>query len=660
MIILVSWASYFHRAWSPFAYIVLLISFALAACGDGGSGTGSVAGSGSTNIKSTKANQPLYSIMVRSCGPLAQARTIYVLQNDVNSNDTCFTVSAPNVILDLNGHKITYDNAQPIAVSNGSFEMPLAGTWDTTNAPNAGRFEGTFVKPVTVYDRGYSVRFVLPAVDQHFESAETVTLEANTLYSMSAMFRNSGNNETSENAANVSREPLQLCIELAGTPYKATNAGVTWRGFQYTNIVFKTGSSPVTSKIKIIIANAATTGIKGYVYVDDIRILKANSYGVNLGPNYVNAKFFTIKNGAIVQGKGNGFSSHAINMSESAGEGFSIDHLVITTQGINSKAISGFYFKNSTINNNTFNHNTTTIKSRDHYDGATIHLSYTGVGGATGSSIHHNTFVTGPQTAISIVQSAGYPKQKIYNNTITLQTRYTNDFAISAGGTIINDNTIICGSGNNSCRGIAIVGEGTEVFNNYVSVQQLPRNQEYNGCEMAGAYGVQMENMVNDVKVYGNSVTANSGECEAYAFRANPNVKSASNNQVHDNIFTAIAKGTGRASSMKFSELNGSAVNVFRNTFKTNHRWIYVDGGGAVINPTLSNNRWETIGVLSSPFMPFEVLTWNNSHFIGTFYSNTYGEGDQARFENEVFRVTDGGGADLGSKISVSPLGKLL
>jgi hypothetical protein len=593
---------------------------------------------------------------VTACGQLNKANTTYVLQNDVASSGTCFTISAPNIVLNLNGHKITYDNAVPVYIANGSFESNLSATWDTSNAPNAERAAGTFVQPsVQVYDGSYSVRFSLPAADQYIESTESVTLEANTTYSLSAMFRNSGNNETSENTSNTTRDPLQMSIELTGTTYKGTINGITWRGFQYTNAVFTTGASPLSGKVRISIANAATTGIKGYAYVDDIKILRGNSYGINLGPNYVDAKYFTITNGKIIQGQGNGYNSHAINMSESAGEGWSIDHLDITIQGANSKAIAGYYFKNSTINYNTIHHNVTTIKSRDQYDGAAIYFPYPGTGGATGSTIHHNTFLTGIQTAISIVQSSGYPQQEIFNNDITLQTKYTNDFAISAAGSIIHDNTVNCGSGNNSCRGIVIGGEGTKAYNNNVSVQQLPRNQEYNGCEAYGAYGLQMEYIANNVEVYDNTVSANGGECEAHALRANPDLTTSKNNLIHDNIFTAIAKGTGRAASIKYSALDSYALNVSSNTFRTNHRWIYLDGEGAVTNPTFTNNRWETTGSLPSPFQPFEVFTWDNSHFNGTFYGNTYGVGDKARFEGEVFRVQGSMTPDPLSSYTVSP-----
>lgn len=596
---------------------------------------------------------PVRAIDLTTCGTISGSGS-YVLLNNVSSDGTCFSVTAPNVILDLNGKTVTYDNAVPLSVVNGSFESDLSGTWDLTNAPQASRAAGTFVNPsVQVYDGSYSVRFALPAANQYFESANTITLEANTTYSLSAMFRNSGNNETTENESDSSREPVSMSIEIAGSAYTATNTGITWRGMQLTNVVFTTGASPVTGKIRISIANATTAGIKGYAYVDDVKILKANSYGVDLGPSYANANTATITNGTIVQGQGNGFNSHAINMNENSGTGFSIDHLTVTTQGTNSKVISGYYFKNATINYNTINHNVTTIKSRDNYDGAAVYLPYASSTGSYNSTVHHNTFVTGVQTAISIVQTPGQVQNQIYNNDITLQTKYTNDFAISASGTIIYDNTINCGSGNNSCRGIVTNGEGTKVYNNTVSVQELPRSQEYNGCEAFGAYGMQMEYSANNIEVYGNTVTAYGGECEAHAFRANPDITLVTNNRIHDNIFTAIASGTGRASSIKFSEMNATALNLYSNTFRTNHRWIYLAAEGAVTNPTFTNNRWETTGTLPSPFYPFEVYTWDNTHFTGTFVGNTYGSGDQARFESEVFRVQGAMAPDLLSSFAV-------
>lgn len=596
---------------------------------------------------------------IAACTALASSDT-YVLVNDVTSNGTCFTITAHDVTLDLNGHTVTYDNAAPITVPNGSFESALAGTWDLTNAPNAERFAGSFVEPTTIHDGSYGIRFALPAANQYFESVGDVTLEPYTTYSLSMMSQNGNKGDTGldniNGAAYATRANIVMSIEIVGTAYKATQTGPADRGMFYTHTKFTTGPSPVSGKIRISVENATASGVTGHLYVDNIRILKANSYAVDAGPGYAASRNFRVTNGAIVQGQGNGFESHAINMSESAGEGFSIDNVTFTVQGVNSKPISGYYFLNSTINNNTFNHNTTTIRSRDNYDGATIYLPYPGTGRATGSTLHHNTFNTGPQTAISIVQSNGYPKQQIYNNNITLQSRYTNDFAISASGTIIHDNTVNCGSGNNSCRGIVANGDGTQIYNNTVSVQQLPRNQEYNGCEAYGAYGMQMEYSATNIEVYGNTVTANAGQCEAHAFRANPDAVNAINNLVHDNVFTAIASGTGRATSLKLSEFGTNSANFYNNTFRTNHRWIYLDGEGPVTNPTFTSNRWETTGTLPTPFYPFEVFTWSSSHFTGTFHCNTYGTGDQTRFESSVFRETPSMGVDALSSFTTDAI----
>lgn len=589
---------------------------------------------------------------ITACGTLNSAGTTYVLQNNVTSNGTCFAISAANVTLDLNGNTVTYDNAAPIVVPNSSFESATMTDWDLTNAPQAARALGTYIgDTVSVYDGDYAIRFALPAANQYILSAANVTLAANTTYSLSAMFRNSGNNESAENSPGATRDPITLAISIDGTAYTATQTGITWRGFQYTNATFTTGGSPVSGKIRISIANATTSGVQGYVYVDDIKILKANSYGVD-----ITGQAATVTNGTITQGQGNGFASHAINMSESfAGVGFDINNIVFTYQGINSKAVNGYYFRDATIFGNTINHNVATIKSRDNYDGASIYLQYSSSLGSYNSTIHDNTFNTGIQTAIYAAQTVGQTKNQIYNNEITLQSKYTNDFAIAASGSIVHDNTIHCGSGLNSCRGITSGGNGTVIYNNIVDVQQLERNQEYNGCEAFGAYGLQVEGPASNGQIYGNTVTANANTCEAHAFRANPNDDGAvsTNVSVHDNSFTALRSGTARATSIKLSEIEPDDLVFSKNTMTTNDEWIYLDGEGSV-NQLFSCNTWVTAGTLDSPFYPFEVFTWADTHFTGTFHNNSYGTGDQARFADSVFRVQGAMTVDPDSSITLT------
>lgn len=50
-------------------------------------------------------------LSVTACGTLNTANATYVLQNDVNTDGTCFSIVADNITLDLNGHTVTYGQA---------------------------------------------------------------------------------------------------------------------------------------------------------------------------------------------------------------------------------------------------------------------------------------------------------------------------------------------------------------------------------------------------------------------------------------------------------------------------------------------------------------------------------------------------------------------
>jgi hypothetical protein len=592
--------------------------------------------------------------IVTSCGTIGTPGT-YILQNDVSSPGTCFTVTAAGVTLDLNGHTVTYDNEAPVIIPNGSFESDLSGTWDTSNAPDAARMAGTYVAPVTVYDGSYALRFSLPANDQYVQTMGTVTLDPNTTYSLSAMFYNPPYSLV------INPDGITMTVTLVEAGISATMTGTTWRGFQYTNAVFTTGSTAPTYHVRVSIAGAATS--TGSVYVDDIKILKAGSHGVYVGPGYTNANNLTVTNGVIVQGQGKGFNSAALSFFENSGTNQNINNLNITTTGINSRPIeftNGTYgFVNSQIAYNTLNHNGITIKSRDQLDGAVIYAkpSY-------GTIISHNKITNGPQGGIVVSQTLNRAANDISFNSIALQSKYTNAFAIGSGG-LVHDNTINCGSGTYSCRGIYAAGSGAQIYNNTIAVQLLPNNQEYGtslsnggqagGCSLGGAYGIQSEDDVNayvtDLQVYGNTVTAYSNQCEAYALRTDLLQASSSNNKFYNNMFTAIATGSVRASAFKNSGGADTRESVYNNTFVSNRRWIYIltEDGEKTGPLTLTGNAWQTTGSVDSPFSPFET-----SGIGGTFnfVSNAYGSSaDKSAFEPGCFVTT---GSVAGCSASVS------
>lgn len=626
-------------------YLLMLIM--LCAC----AGRGRIAHPTDKSFQLPIPSLAVVSTAVTSCGELGQASTTYTLLNDVSSDGTCFTIKAPNVVLNLNGHTVTYDNRMPISVPNGDFELDLAGTWDTTNAPNAAREAGSYVKPVTLYSGNYALRFNLPFTGVQYVRSQPVTLAANTTYSISAMFRNSGNNELPINTyVGGVRDPIAMKIELEGTSSSVTRRGVTWRGFQFDNFVYTTGVTPESHTIRITIDNVPS-GATGYVYVDDIKILKTASYGVEVASGYTSPKTARVTNGAIVQGQGGGFASHAIKIGESGGAGWTVDHLTLTTHGANSKALFSYYMAGASFNNNTINHNVTTIKSRDAFDGAAVHIPYASSAG----TIYSNTFNTGIQTAI-YVKTANRNQHKIYSNNITLQTKYTNDFAIAAGGSEVYDNVINCGSGNNSCRGIWIGGTNTKAYNNTVLVQQLVRNQEYNGCQAAGAYGMQAEYGSTGVQVFNNKVTAVTGVgiCEAAALRLNSAYDGTTSLEIHNNEFKALNTGNGATYAMKLANLYGPGYQIKNNTFSTNGRWMYLDYDQnpiKLMSGIFTGNRFQTIGRLPKPYYPFLVNYGVHGAFV--FDGNKYGSSDdQHRFESEAFRKPDGS-RDPNSSITI-------
>ena len=574
---------------------------------------------------------------VTACGTLNQAGATYVLQNDVSSEGSCFAIVASGITLDLNGHTVTYDNGTPINIMNGSFEDELAGSWDTVNAQNFLRSAGTYVSPVSVYAGSYALKAITPTPDQVVTSLGTVTLAPNTRYSLSGMVYN----RVSDN--------ILMSIEFTDT-MKAIQTGITDRGFQYITYEFVTGDSEETYNIALKVTGAAAVGT-GAVYFDDIKIQRNRLAGVMVGPvewrvawqsrgfdikNYGGANNTTVKDGSIIQGSGKSDWSHALASESNSVSGHTFSGLNITTNGANSSAILMDSLQNGEIKYNTLAANMPAIKSRDQLDGAVLRAD------GYNSFIHDNVITNGVQGGILAGTAVGQLPQEIYNNNITLQGRYTNGFAISGNKSIIRNNTINCGSGNNSCRGI-FIGSESEVFDNIVEVQDIPRNQEYNGCQGYGTYGIQMESAENS-DVYGNVVTANSpNECPATAFRANPQDGSIAsiNNLIHHNTFIAYASGSARATSLKLSGCDNSMISIYSNTFRTNRRWIYAEFDGMVDGLRLVNNRWETFGSIDEPFYPFENFVWDGSFVKDmVFENNVYGAGGKERFESEFFRKT--------------------
>ena len=64
-------------------------------------------------------NVPGAGTPITSCQSLSSSGTTYVLQNDVSASGTCFSISADNVTLNLNGHTVTYGTSSQSSPVHG-------------------------------------------------------------------------------------------------------------------------------------------------------------------------------------------------------------------------------------------------------------------------------------------------------------------------------------------------------------------------------------------------------------------------------------------------------------------------------------------------------------------------------------------------------------
>ncbi|MGA1863755.1 MAG: Ig-like domain-containing protein [bacterium] len=108
-----------------------------------------------SNVVSLKTlEEPKNIVLINQCGELTLSNTYYILNNDVRCDGTCFNIKGYNVILDLNGHTITYDDYTPpdnngdgkpdfpLGVPNADFELSVGDPIDPDN-PSGDKFSAT-------------------------------------------------------------------------------------------------------------------------------------------------------------------------------------------------------------------------------------------------------------------------------------------------------------------------------------------------------------------------------------------------------------------------------------------------------------------------------------------------------------------------------------
>lgn len=522
----------------------------------------------------------------------------YYLTEDVEFAGSGFVFQRNNIKLNLNGYKISYNTSHPTQLTNPSWESGTTG-WDFTNAPHASVYSSVdsvadYRLSRVAWGKTAAVKFNAEYTGEYVQSTSTVTLLANVRYAAAALC-SYGAYEESQLAVTGFISLVDADTNEVVATGTAGKQGTYWnqRGAAHLSVTY----TPSTTKqyyVRIGVSTGQPGATLGF-YVSRVLVARTQVSGCLWYPVWAAAAVphgdvtiatngaqwsISLRNGTIEEVNpsiGRWPYRYATILAHGTIRGCGLVRLNIITRGDNCNCV--FYGDSPTpeYSNNiyscTFTNYNVYNQVRDNY--------YGGVTGGVVGTIAYNTITKG----IFGFSVATGVKQVLFGNTIELQEKYSNAFAIFLGkGSVAYDNIINCGSGENSARGIAVTtGTSasvlTKCYNNIINVQMLGHIQEYKGGWVFGNYGIQCEAVeygtLSHIRVYDNVVTANGNTYRpSQALRTtvrpwSPYNETVSNVIIENNTFNAYTDGTDyRSACLASASTSGILYN--NNTMRTN------------------------------------------------------------------------------------------
>jgi len=323
-------------------------------------------------------------------------------------------------------------------------------------------------------------------------------------------------------------------------------------------------------------------------------------------------KHAVIENGKIIQGAAAAPMSHAVRFGQALNlTGIVVHDLDITVSVPDSFGIYGEYLPGgSDIYHNTIHNNVKVISNRHQFRGMSIKLD--GENKATlPDLVHDNTIIGGAQAGIRVDNSAG---SKIFRNDISQDATYTNGFCIDAAGA----KTQVYG---NKChpvhgRGIHTNASGVQIFDNVVETVDSGQNEEYNGCEINGTYGIQAESDAGspeNIEIYHNHVIAHAAKCPAAAMRLTDLLGASVD--IHDNTFIAVQDKIG--SQLSDQSARGFSVgNVTGENVKFTRNFVQADS-------TIFHMDWDGVGSIKLEDNTFKAGVHGTATLLADFENGT-------------------------------------
>lgn len=442
---------------------------------------------------------------------LDQAATTYLLTVDVIADRTAFVLAAADVVLNGNGHSVTYGNL-PLIDINGEFENGNTDKWDLSQAPAAA------LAPNENYLFGNSVlrlnNFSAPQV--LYSDPITVPVSPSQ-YTARVSMSAPGGTQNSPIAT------VQIDI-LAADKTTLIAAGTTGGGYNADGSVATTylNANVVILRITVTPQGAGTT-----IDLDHVTFSLSGDYGIvasgeweingwqNLPSQYRSCTTPTIQNIQIIQGQHCGHASSPLMMRSVTGD-VVIESVACRVNGDDTEAIVLY----NTTGNKKITECLITYQGGDVDHRASV-LAAINLQTTSGTILlQNNKIISFPQIGINLIGPTAGPIW-ITNNTLLPKSVVTNGYAIllvELQNFVVEQNYIL----SEGCHGgisIDSYWDGPlssgEICNNTIDVTGKP-NREY-GVQIP-VMGLRIRNdsgpggAIKDLHIHDNSVTARSSK----------------------------------------------------------------------------------------------------------------------------------------------------
>lgn len=538
--------------------------------------------------------------------------TLYRLQGNLTAETAAIdTLGGDNIIIDLNGYTVTYDdNTDENVVSNADFSNGTTG-WNISGVTGYSDTDSdTLVSERAPRDDANALHSTVAAGDtETLTHNSSFSLVASRWYALTFWWTNTGEGDFFTVTASLGSNTTASGTLREGGGFRP-GTKFTW--------IFQASA---TESATLSISWENTNGSSREFNISDIQIDRAYVAGIDIGkithtPYTVGTGFTTkisVCNGTVIQ-SGRSVNSPAIVTDQSS----TVDNLTITENNRVMDAYAGCvtgFERGLILNNCTLASLSEYTSNRDQiFAWAVRSFSSLGSYSGIGQHVRDCTITNTPSGGIYFEAKTGQSFAPIIAfNTITQQAFYTNGFGISTSGLGSSASQIArtfkntinnTGSGNDNGRGMRL-GSYAESTQDFVKIRGLPLNQEYQGYQLSGVYCVQLESGTATGITINNPTYILEGASGGGCLRVNGNVQSGG---ITINGMTATVNASTTstgfdASCLFFTEPDSGSSDLAGITFSgeniltTNRLFFkFSTGSGSFSNSlTLTNTRYKAV-----------------------------------------------------------------